>query len=405
MKTLCVGGGPAGLYSAILAALREPDAEVEVLERYAPGDTHGWGVVFGESLLDDLYRNDPESARTLRDAATVWSRQVVRVGGAEPVYLGGRYGFSMGRTRMLEILTARAEELGVRMRWGTELADADLAGIGDEADVVVGADGAGSRVRAVHDFRTTVTSGRNRYAWLGTESPLEAFTFAFERTDAGWIWFHGYPSSGGTSTCIVECTPETWSGLGLDTLDVDAGLRLLDGVFARHLGGRTLLRPPGRASAAAPWLTFRHVRTAGWVDGSVVLAGDAAHTTHFAIGSGTTLAVQDAIRLAESRALFHDDPAGALAGYDAVRRQEVDRIQVEAARSMTWFERLPELLEGSDPVRFAYELLDRRGDHSESWRYGVHLATQVAGLRKVRQGMTRVRRTARAVRRGERVAP
>ena len=394
---LCVGGGPAGLYTAILTALRDPTAEVEVLERTAPAATHGWGVVFGENLLDDLHRHDPEGGRLLREAATVWSRQVVRVGAAEPVHLGGRYGFSMGRARLLEILSARAEAVGVTIRWGTELTD--VVGVRSEADVVVAADGAGSRVRAAGAFATTVTPGRNRFAWLGTDHPLAAFTFAFERTDAGWIWFHGYPSSGGTSTCIVECSPETWSGLGLDTLDTDAGLELLGRIFARHLDGRPLLLPPGRPGS--PWQGFRHVRTSSWVDGNVVLAGDAAHTTHFAIGSGTTLAIQDAIRFAEARALFHDDPVGALAGYDAVRRQEVDRIQVEAARSMTWFEELPERVEGADPVRFAYELLDRRGDHSESWRYGVHLATQVPGLRRVRQGMTRVRRTARAVRRGE----
>jgi anthraniloyl-CoA monooxygenase len=389
VKVLCVGGGPAGLYAAILARLRDPAAEVEVRERTDPADTHGWGVVFGESLLDDLHTHDPEGGRRLRAAATVWARQEVRVGAAEPVHLGGRYGFSMGRTRLLELLAARAAELGVRIRWGV---DSAVEGIGEEADVVVAADGAGSRLRAAGDFDTTITPGRNRYAWLGTEYAFDAFTFAFERTDAGWIWFHGYPSSGGTSTCIVECTPETWAGLGLDGPD---DLEILGRVFARHLRGRPLLRPP----ATTTWQTFRHVRTASWVDGNVALAGDAAHTTHFAIGSGTTLAIQDAIRFAEAQDLFHDDPDGALAAYDAVRSLEVDRIQVDAARSMAWFEELPDRVEGADPVRFGYELLDRRGDHSESWRYQVHLATQVPPLRRVRQGMTRVRREARAARR------
>ncbi|WP_345417593.1 FAD-dependent monooxygenase [Pseudonocardia xishanensis] len=398
---LCVGGGPAGLYTAILAACADPTAEVEVRERTAPAATHGWGVVFGENLLDDLHRHDPEGGRLLREAATVWSRQVVRVGAAVPVHLGGRYGFSMGRARLLEILSARAEAVGVRIGWGTDASD--LAALRSEADIVVAADGAGSRIRAAGAFDTSVTTGRNRFAWLGTDHPLAAFTFAFERTDAGWIWFHGYPSSGGTSTSIVECSPETWAGLGLDTLDTAAGLELLAGIFARHLDGRPLRLPPGRSGS--PWQTFRHVRTSSWVDGNVVLVGDAAHTTHFAIGSGTTLAIQDAIRLAEARALFHDDPAGALAGYAAVRGREVDRIQLDAARSMAWFEGLPERLEEADPVRFGYDLLDRRGDHSESWRYGVHLATQVPGLRRVRQGMTRVRRTARAVRRGEPLVP
>ncbi|MCF7548461.1 FAD-dependent monooxygenase [Pseudonocardia sp. WMMC193] len=395
MKVLCVGGGPAGLYTGILARLSDPSTEVEVLERSAPADTHGWGVVFGENLLDDLHRHDPEGGRRLREAATVWARQEVRVGVAEPVHLGGRYGFSMGRTRLLELLAARAEEVGVRIRWGV---DADPASVRDEADVVVAADGAGSRMRAAGGFDTRITPGRNRYAWLGTDHTFDAFTFAFERTDAGWIWFHGYPSSGGTSTCIVECTPEVWTGLGLDGgegRDSSDFLDILGRIFARHLGGRPLRTPPGTTT----WQSFRHVRTASWVDGNVALAGDAAHTTHFAIGSGTTLAIQDAIRFNEARALFHDDPAGALAAYDAVRSLEVDRIQVDAARSMAWFEELPDRVEGADPVRFGYELLDRRGDHSESWRYQVHLATQVPSLRRVRQGMTRVRREARAARR------
>jgi 2-polyprenyl-6-methoxyphenol hydroxylase-like FAD-dependent oxidoreductase len=261
-------------------------------------------------------------------------------------------------------------------------------------------------VRAAHDFGTSVTTGRNRYIWLGTSRYLERFTFAFERTDAGWIWFYAYPSTGGTSTCIVECSPETWAGLGLDTAGVDEGLARVAEIFAEPLGGEPLVRPPGRVGSsgtAAPWLTFRHLRNATWRRDNVVLMGDAAHTTHFGIGSGTVLAVQDAVRLAESLRLFADDLPGALAGYDALRRAEVGRVQEQALRNMHWFEEVDRHLDGQDPVRFAYTLLDRRGDHPEAWRYQLHKATQVEGLRKVRKGVTTVRRTVRAVKRGERV--
>ncbi|MFR9807274.1 FAD-dependent monooxygenase [Pseudonocardia sp. RS010] len=408
MKVLCVGGGPAGLYSAILAKLADPTAEVEVLERNAPGATHGWGITFGEDLLDDLYRHDAESGRAIREAAILWGDQVVRIGGRPPVHLGGKYGFSMGRAALLEILAARAAQLGVTIRWETELPEDRVSDLGSEANLVIAADGAGSRVRAAHDFGTSVTTGRNRYVWLGTSRYLERFTFAFERTDAGWIWFYAYPSTGGTSTCIVECSPQTWAGLGLDTAGVDEGIARVAEIFAGPLDGEPLMRPPGRvggSGAAEPWLTFRHLRNATWRQDNTVLMGDAAHTTHFGIGSGTVLAVQDAVRLAESLRLFADDLPGAIAAYDALRRAEVGRVQEQALRNMHWFEEVDRYLDTQDPVRFAYTLLDRRGDHPEAWRYQLHKATQVDGLRKVRKGVTTVRRTVRAVRRGERVGP
>jgi 2-polyprenyl-6-methoxyphenol hydroxylase-like FAD-dependent oxidoreductase len=398
-KVLCVGGGPAGLYAAVLAKLANPSAEVEVRERNPEGATHGWGITFGEDLLDDLYRHDPESGRAIRASAILWADQVVRIGGREPVHIGGKYGFSMGRAALLAILTRRAERLGVRVSWESPVED--LAGLATEADLVVAADGAGSRIRSAGDYGTTITTGRNRYIWLGTERYLPRFTFAFERTEAGWIWFYAYPSTGGTSTCIVECSPRTWAGLGLDG-EVDAGLRRLEDLFREPLGGAALLRPPGAVGSsgtAAPWLTFRHLRNATWVRDRVVLAGDAAHTTHFGIGSGTVLAVQDAVRLAESVRLFSDDVPGGLAAYDALRRAEVGRVQEQALRNMRFFEEVGGFLDAQDPVRFAYTLLDRRGDHPEAWRYGLHRATQIEPLRKARQGLTTLRRTARSVRR------
>ena len=275
MKITCVGGGPTGLYFALLSKLRSPRSEVTVIERNAPGATHGWGVTWGDELLDDLYACDPVSARRLRGASLLWGKQVVRIDGRPPVHLGGKYGYSMSRSRMQQILTDRASELGVRLEYGQAVDDDSAL----DADLVVAADGVGSRLRAQHveHFRPTITTGRNRYIWLGTSAVLGAFTFAFERTAAGWVWAYGYPSTGGTSTFVVECAPSTWTGLGLDRMTPDAGLRLLESVFAKVLTGHRLLEPP-TAAGRSPWLHFREIRNASWRHGRVVARrGRGAH--------------------------------------------------------------------------------------------------------------------------------
>lgn len=389
MRIVCVGAGPAGLYLAVLARLSSSPHEVTVLERNPPGTTQGWGVTWGEEFLDDVYAADPVSGRRLRAAALVWGDQVVRIDGREPVHIGGRYGYCISRSRMIDILAERVVELGGRVEYEHAVESAaDL-----DADLVVAADGVASRLRAAlsSTFRPTVTTGRNRYIWLGTPKVFDAFTFAFQRTDAGWVWAYGYPSSGETSTFIVECSPETWAGLGLDGPDHDAGLRLAAEIFADVLGGQPLLDMPAGPS---PWLQFREIRNATWRAGNLVLAGDAAHTTHFGIGSGTVLAVQDAIALAA--AVRDVDPAGldgALADYDRRRRALVSPVQGSAMRSMRWFEDVDSHL-AEDPVRVAWSLFDRRGDQAP-WRYQLHLATQIEPLRQARRRITAARRTVR----------
>jgi anthraniloyl-CoA monooxygenase len=395
VRIVCVGGGPAGLYFAVLAKVRRPSDDVTVVERNRRGAASGWAVTFGEDLLDDLYRNDPPSGRSVRDSAVVWSDQVVRIGDRPPVHLGGKYGYSMGRARLLQILTDRAEELGVDLRFECEAGAAVEVG----ADLLVASDGVGSRLRTAHaeHFGTELEPGRNRYIWLGLDARVDVFTFAFERTDAGWIWYYAYPSAGGTSTCIVECSPATWTGLGLDRLDPAAGIGLLEQIFAGHLdGNRLLLEPPGGVGAAQ-WLVFRHVRNGTWRRGNAVLMGDAAHTTHFGIGSGTVLAIEDSIALADALHRPGADLDAALTAYDAERRPALDRVQDMARRSMRWFEDVDARLE-DDPVRVAYSLLDRRGDHA-AWRYRLHQATQIDGVRAVRRRLTSARRSVRSVRR------
>lgn len=404
MKIVCAGGGPAGLYAAILAKLRSSGHEVSVIERSPYATTQGWGVTFADGFLDDLYRCDPVSARELRAASLLWQDQVVRIGDARPVHLGGRYGFSIGRTRMLEILTRRARELGVGVRFEESVEPDALP----DADLVVVADGVGSRLRAAHAgyFGTSAVPGRNRYVWLGSTKEFDVFTFAFERTPAGWVWFFGYPSSGEASTCIVECSPRTWQGLGLDTLLPREGVDLLERLFARHLEGHRLLDPVG-GYGDDPWRIFRHVRNRTWVRSApgephLALVGDAARTAHFSIGAGTVLAVGDSIALAKRLPTTAASLPAALADYDQARRAQVAPLQETAVTSMTWFEDIDRHLD-QDPVKAAYALVDRRGDQA-SWRYQLHLATQVGGVRQVRRRLTSARRTVRARLRGERLA-
>jgi anthraniloyl-CoA monooxygenase len=397
VKIVCVGGGPAGLYFAVLAKLHSAGADVAVVERNRPDATHSWGVTFGEDFLDDLHRSDPRSARAVRTAALLWSDQVVRVGGHRPVHLGGKYGYSIGRGRLLDILTRRCRELGVRLEPGREIGSA-----GDvDADLVVAADGVGSRLRTEHaeHFGTTLDQGANRYIWLGTSRLSRVFTFAFEPTPAGWVWFYAYPSTSGASTCIVECAPDTFSGLGLDRMAPSDGLRELERLFARPLECHRLLEPPD-GLGPTPWRQFREVRNRTWRRGNLALVGDAAHTTHFGIGSGTVLAVQDAIALADALREAPDVDT-ALTHYDQRRRPELGPIQDMAARNMRWFENVDEEIAGgvdTDAVRFAYSLLDRRGDQAP-WRYRLHQATQVDGLRRARSTVTSARRSVRALRR------
>ncbi|MFP5022032.1 FAD-dependent monooxygenase [Pseudonocardia phyllosphaerae] len=406
MKIVCVGGGPAGLYLGILARLRSGGRdEVVVAERNAPGTASGFAVTLGEDILDELYRTDPVGAARIRAAAHVWDSQLAEVDG-ETVHLGGRYGYSIGRARLLEVLAERAQEVGVDLRFERPTAvDGDPAAdpLTADADVVVAADGVNSAIRTARAdaFGTRIAQGRNRYVWFGTSKAFRPFTFTFERTDAGWIWFHAYPAADCVSTCIVECTPETWTGLGLDTMPADEAMRMLEKIFFRALDGHELIAPPGMGSS--PWLTFREVRNLSWRDGHVVLAGDAAHTTHFAIGSGTVLAVADAIELAEQ--LYpgdgHDaDVLPALAAYDARRRAVMGPIQDMARRSMEWFETVPVRLDGSDTVDFAWSLLDRRGDQGRLHRR-LHDLTQVDRVREVRRRLTSARRVRRALARGE----
>jgi anthraniloyl-CoA monooxygenase len=368
MRITCIGGGPAGLYFAVLAKLADPAHEITVLERNPAGVTYGWGVVFWDDLLDDLFRYDPVSAERISRAACRWDEYEVRATGKAVTHLAG-YGFSLGRRELLDILAARARELGVDISYRDELTEVP------DADLVVASDGAGSRIRdryAEH-FGAEIEVGRNKYIWLGTPHVFDTFTFGFEETPAGWIWYHAYPFNGETSTFIVECTPETWAGLGLDKLDAAQGSARLQEIFAGHLGGQPLIDHRAEVGGTG-WLNYRRLTNQRWDHGNVVLMGDAAHTTHFAIGSGTKLAMQDAMALAD--AIADDSLPVALERYEHRRKTALAPLQRAAKASSEWFERVPDYT-GLPARQFSYALSNRRGEYP-MWRYVLHVATQNA---------------------------
>jgi 2-polyprenyl-6-methoxyphenol hydroxylase-like FAD-dependent oxidoreductase len=392
MRIRCVGGGPAGLYLAILA--RHQGHEVTVVDRNPPGVTYGWGVVVWDGLLEELEARDAPSARAVRDAAFRWQDQVVAVDGAAPVRVPG-HGYAMGRQALLTLLAERAREVGVDLRYETEADPADTG----TADLVVAADGVHSRLRsaATEAFGPELRPGRNRYIWLGADRVFDSFTFPFVGTEAGWVWAHAYGFDGRTSTFVVETAPETWAGLGFDRLDGPGALRMIEELFADCLQGSPLRLRPG-AGRTPPWTRFQQVRNRRWSAGNVVLVGDAAHTTHFSIGSGTRLALEDAMALADALA-GHADLPQALAGYGAHRAAEVAAAQAEAANSARWFETVPRYID-RDPAQFAQLLLLRRSSVLQRMSPGAylrlsHAAATLPGLAPlggaVRRGLGRAR--------------
>jgi anthraniloyl-CoA monooxygenase len=289
--------------------------------------------------------------------------------------------------------------LGVDIQFEREVRDfSELP----EADLIVASDGLNSRTRQPfqNHYQTTIETGRNKYLWLGTYRVFDAFTYTFERTPAGWIWMHAYYLDAERSTCIIECLPQTWTGLGFHELDASQSLRLLAQIFERHLHGQPLISQLGNREKL-PWLNFRVVRNEAWFHDNVVLMGDAAHTTHFSIGSGTKLAIGDAIALA-TKLDQHDDLRSALKAYEVQRRAEVGLVQRNAVKSMRWLENVEDCID-QDGVQFAYALSKRFRGRQPLWRYHLHLATQISALRELRRKLTSARRW-RHARLRERVA-
>ncbi|HEX9945956.1 MAG TPA: bifunctional salicylyl-CoA 5-hydroxylase/oxidoreductase [Allosphingosinicella sp.] len=357
MRIACLGGGPAGLYFAISMKLRDPAHEIDLYERNRPDDTFGWGVVFSDQTVDNLMANDPVSGAVIRDEFAHWDDIEVHIHG-ETVRSSGHGFIGIGRRRLLNILQDRAVELGVRLHFEHE-ASADLdtyAGY----DLVIAADGANSRIRTAYagHFGVDVQVRKNKFFWFGTRKVFQAFTFAFEETEAGWVWAHAYRFDQGLSTFIVEMAPDTWQRLGLDRMDQDEAIALCERIFARYLGGNALMSNAAHLKGPEAWLQFRRILCERWSYRNLILLGDAAHTAHFSIGSGTKLAIEDAIKLAEVLNRPGLNREAALGEYREERQIEVLKLQNSARNSTEWFETLDRYLH-FEPIQFAYSLLTR----------------------------------------------
>ena len=361
VNVACIGGGPAGLFLSILLKKHRPDWDVAVYEQNPRGNTFGWGIVFSDGTMENLRAADTGVADETTASLAHWDDIAVHFKG-EVLRSSGHGFIGVGRHRFLEILSARAEEMGVELHYETRVEDLDRLG----ADLVVAADGVNSAIRGAlaEQFAPTVEPHLNRFTWLGTHRPFEAFTFDFRETEHGWFQAHCYQFSPDTSTFIVECREETWRAAGLDRMSKPESLAFCEALFADTLDGHRLLDNSPHLDGPAMWIRFPKVTNEQWhavlpSGAPVVLLGDAAATAHFSIGSGTKLALESAIALADK--LTERDGASldaVLADYEEERRIEVLRLQNAARNSTEWFESVA-LRAGFEAEQFAYSLLTR----------------------------------------------
>jgi anthraniloyl-CoA monooxygenase len=354
-RIVLVGGGPAGLYAAILGKRRFPRCSITVLERNAPNDTFGWGVVFSDATLENLRAADAPTHDAITRAFYRWDD--IEIHRDDEAVISGGHGFAgIGRKRLLQILAVRAQEVGVDIRFDTEVSD--VAALRASYDLLVGCDGVNSRVRGAftETFEPDLDRRRCRYVWLGTTLPLDAFTFLFEQTEHGWFTVHAYRFDERTSTFIVEAREETWLAHGLDRAGTAETIAFCEELFAKYLSGHKLMANTAHLHGR-DWINFVRVSNRRWSHENVVLLGDAAHTAHFSVGSGTKLALEDAIGLIDALAA-HDELPAALASYEEARKVEVLKLQNAARNSTEWFENVARYANLPMP-QFAYSLLTR----------------------------------------------
>jgi anthraniloyl-CoA monooxygenase len=349
VRIAVIGGGPAGLYFSLLAKKADPSHDITVFERNAPDATFGWGVVFSEETLGSLREADRATYDAITESWARWSAIDVKYRG-ETIRSRGHVFSGIARKRLLQILQERGRDLGVDLRFGAEVSELP------QADLIVGADGVNSLVRKGREaaFGTEQHVHGTRFAWFGTDLAFKAFTFIFRENEHGLFQVHAYPFDAHTSTFIVECPEEVWRRAGLDRAGEEESIRYCEKLFADDLAGHRLL------SNKSIWISFVTLRNQTWHDGKVVMLGDAAHTAHFTIGSGTKLAMEDAVSLAEWVGRWPGDIERALTFYEMDRQPVVERFQEAALESARYFENVPRYAK-LEPIQFAFNLLTRSG--------------------------------------------
>ncbi len=350
MKINIIGGGPAGLYFALLMKKSDPAHEIVVWERNAPDDTFGWGVVFSDKTLSYLKENDEETHQNITDRFAMWDNVDVIHRGQKMTIRGNRFS-GIARIELLNILQTRCRELDVDLRFHTEVSD--IESLAQDCDLLVGADGINSTVRQAYkeSFEPDLSLRSNKYIWYGTRQLFHGLTLTFRESEAGVFAAHSYKFNRTTSTFIVECDPQTWESAGFAAMSEDETREYLEKVFADDLQGHELL------SNNSKWINFVNVRNHHWSHQNVVLLGDALHTAHFSIGSGTKLALEDAIALYKCFQAF-GDVREALAEFERVRKPVIEAYQEAAHESLIFFENVKDYMH-LEPFDFAYKLMTR----------------------------------------------